>query len=147
MAFTDRTYLNRAEFTALVEGFGYSGWKSITEPKANIAVNEHWEGGSLISNKSQGRVTYDNVTMERGSTEDRDLLNWFKESADVAANKGTTKKRNITIYQKNRDGSNAEKWILYNAFVVSYTPGSWDNEADEHRMEVVEVGYDYFDEL
>ena len=33
---------------------------------------QYFEGGSLIPNKSPGRLTFSDVTLERGATQDRD---------------------------------------------------------------------------
>ncbi len=44
-----------------------------------VANVQYFEGGSLIPNKNQGRMTFADVTLERGAAQDRDLFDWFQD--------------------------------------------------------------------
>jgi hypothetical protein len=68
---------------------------------------QYFEGGSLIPNKSPGRLTFSDVTLERGATEDRDLFgDWLQHVAITSSGLGLTDvnyKRNLDIVQQDRD--------------------------------------------
>ena len=64
---------------------------------------QYFEGGSLIPNKSPGRLTFSDVTLERGATQDRDLFDWFQDVAITSSGLGLTDvnyKRNLDIVQQ-----------------------------------------------
>ncbi len=68
---------------------------------------QYFEGGSLIPNKSPGRLTFADVTLERGATRDRDLFDWFQDVAITSSGLGVADhayKRNLDIVQQDRDG-------------------------------------------
>jgi hypothetical protein len=49
------------------------GFQKASELSVEVANVQYFEGGSLIPNKSPGRLTFSDVTLERGATQDRDL--------------------------------------------------------------------------
>ena len=105
-------------------------------------------GGSLIPHKSPGRLTFSDVTLERGATDDRDLFDWFQDVAAAASGLGLTNggyKRNIDIVQQDRDGSTLRRWSLSQAWPVKFVAGEWDNESDENVIEQVTLTYDFFE--
>lgn len=144
-----RSFYDKFKFRAEVDGFGYSGWQKIGEPKQEAALVEHWEGGSLISDKDPGRVTVADIDFERGATDDRDMWHWFQETANIAAGVGgiglvrPNFKRTITIVQLDRDDTVLETWTLFNAFCRAFSPGDWDNTVDEKQIVKMTISYDY----
>jgi len=110
-------------------------------------LSRSW-GGSLIPNKSPGRLTFTDVTLERGATTDLDMFNWFSEVAATASRLGAIEpefKRNLDIVQQDRDGGTLRRWSLNNAWPTKFVAGDWDNEADENVIESVTLTYDFFD--
>ena len=108
-----------------------------------MANVQYFEGGSLIPNKSPGRLTFADVTLERGATQDRDLFDWFQEVAITSSGLGLTDvnyKRNLDIVQQDRDGTTLRRWSLSRAWPVKFVAGDWDNESDEN---VIDVGDAY----
>jgi hypothetical protein len=83
-----------------------------------------YKGGSLIPNKSPGRMTFPDVTLERGATQDRDLFDRFQQVANLASGLGLNDidyKRNLDIVQQDRDGSTLRRWSITKK--KSPTPG------------------------
>ncbi len=94
------------------------------------------------------RLTFADVTLERGATEDRDLFDWFQDVALTASGLGLTGvgyKRNLDIVQQDRDGTTLRRWTLTRAWPVKFVAGDWDNEADENVIESVTLTYDFFE--
>ena len=103
---------------------------------------------SLIPNKSPGRLTFADVTLERGATQDRDLFDWFQDVAITSSGLGLTDvnyKRNLDIVQQDRDGTTLRRWSLSRAWPVKFVAGDWDNESDENVIESVTLTYDFFE--
>ena len=143
---TPRTFHKRFKFVVEAE-FASAGFQKCSELSVEVANIEHHEGGSLIPNKYPGRLKFSDVTLERGATRDLDLLNWFSQVANAAANAGLVDprfKRDIDIVQLDRDGSTLRRWTLSNAWPIKFVAGAWDNEADENVIESVTLTYDFF---
>jgi phage tail-like protein len=143
-----RSFHKKFKFLVRVDGLGSAAFKSCSELSVELAKVEHSEGGRLIPDKSPGRATFSDVTLERGATSDRDLYNWLVEVADIAANSGLKDnqyKRMVDIEQLDRDNTVLQVWRLHNAWPQKFTAGDWDNDADENRMEQVVLTYDFFE--
>ena len=113
-----------------------------------MANVQYFEGGSLIPNKSPGRLTFADVTLERGATSDRGPLRLVSEvAATPRATAGLIEpdyKRNLDIVQQDRDGTTLRRWSLTGAWPVKFVAGEWDNDADENVIESVTLTYDFF---
>lgn len=127
---------------------GVAGFQTCSELSYEIAKVEYSEGGTLIPNKSPGRLTFTDVTLERGATQDKDLFLWAKETANACANSGLVEpnfKRMLDIVQQERDNSTLRRWRLNGAWPVKFVAGEWDNEADENVIESITLTFDWFD--
>lgn len=139
-----RQYYKKFKFEVEILGVVYAGFQTCSDIRTQVAKIEHHEGGSLIPNKSPGRVTVPDVTLTRGATDDLDLYLWMQEV--VAAGSILVEpdfKRTIDIVQRNRRGDELRRWTLVNAWPIDFKAGDWDNDADENTMEEVILAYDY----
>jgi phage tail-like protein len=143
-----RSFHKKFRFISEWDGIGSAGFQKCSELSAEVAKVEYFEGGSLIPNKSPGRVTFSDVTLERGATQDHDLFDWFTDVALVAAGTGLNDidyKRNGDIVQQDRDGSTLRRWSITGAWPTKFVAGEWDNDSDEVVIESVTLTYDLFD--
>ena len=143
-----RTFHKRFRFLCEVDGLASSGFQKCSELSVEVANVQYFEGGSLIPNKSPGRLTFADVTLERGATKDRDLFDWFQDVAITSSGLGLPDngyKRNLDIVQQDRDGTTLRRWSLAHAWPVKFVAGEWDNEADENVIESVTLTYDFFE--
>ena len=143
-----RSFHKRFKFIVEIDQFPHAGFQKASELSVEIANVQYYEGGSLIPNKSPGRLTYPDVTLERGATQDRDLFDWFQQVANTTSGLGLNDpdyKRNLDIVQQDRDGKTVRRWTLSNAWPVKFVAGEWDNEADEVVIESVTLAYDFFE--
>jgi len=144
---TPRTFHKKWKFVVEIDQFTSAGFQKASELSVEVANIEYHEGGSLIPNKSPGRLKFADVTLERGATKDQDLFDWMSEVADAAANAGLVEpkfKRNVDLVQQDRDGSTLRRWSLSGAWPIKFVAGAWDNEADENVIESVTLTYDFF---
>ena len=145
---TSKVFHKKFKFVVEIDGVSSAGFQKCSELSAEIAKIEQHEGGSLIPNKSPGRVTFTDITLERGATDDFDFFTWFKELVDAAANIGTDDpdfKRDLDIVQQSRSGNELRRWNVARAWPTKFIAGDWDNDADENVIESMTLTYDYFD--
>ncbi len=129
-------------------GVAWAGFAKCSELSVEAAKVEYFEGGSLIPNKSPGRLTFSDVTLERGATQDHDLFDWFQDVAVTSSGLGLVDpfyKRNLDIVQQDRDGTTLRRWSLAQAWPTKFVAGEWDNDSDENVIESVTLTYDYFE--
>jgi phage tail-like protein len=143
-----RTFHKKFKFIVEIDGFSHAGFQKCSELSVEVANIQYFEGGALIPNKSPGRLTFADITLERGATRDRELFDWFREVAIAASGLGlvgVSYKRNLDIVQQDRDGSTLRRWPLTGAWPVKFVAGDWDNDSDENVIESVTLTYDFFD--
>lgn len=144
---TPRSYHHKWKFVVEIDGVSSAGFQKCSELSVEVASIEYHEGGSMIPNKSPGRLKFADVTLERGATKDEDLWDWLSEVADAAANAGLSDpafKRTVDIVQQDRDGSTLRRWRLFGVWPTKFVAGAWDNESDENVIESVTLTFDYF---
>ncbi len=145
---TPRTFHKKFKYVVEIDGFTSAGFQKCSELSVEVANVQYFEGGSLIPNKSPGRLTFADVTLERGATRDHDLFDWFQDVAITSSGLGlpdVAYKRNLDIVQQDRDGVTLRRWTLVRAWPVKFVAGEWDNESDENVIESVTLTYDFFE--
>jgi len=93
-------------------------------------------------------VTFADITLERGATQDRDLFDWLQDVVVTSSGLGLVDpyyKRNLDIVQQDRDGTTLRRWSVSRAWPTKFVAGQWDNEADENVIESVVLAYDFFE--
>lgn len=147
---TPRSYHKKFKFVVEIDGIGSAAFQDCSELSVEAAVVEQWEGGALTADKSPGRLTFSDITLNKGATSDESLYEWFREVAEAAADAGLADplyKRMVEIVQLDRDGSELRRWRLYDAWPSKFVAGSWDNTADENVMEGVTLAYRFFESV
>jgi phage tail-like protein len=147
---TPINWYTKFKYIVEIDGVARAGFTTASDIGLTAERVEYREGGRLHPHKAPGTVTFAPVTLERGACSDFDLYNWTKDTYDSAAETGVATPdlyRNVEIVQLDRDGSEKERFILYDAWVAEYVGGSWDNNASEVRMEKVVVEFDHFDRV
>lgn len=140
-----RSYYKKFKFVVEIAGVQFAGFKTCSEIRGQTAVIEHHEGGSLVPNKSLGRLTFPNVTLTRGATDDLDLYAWWQQTVAASALVADPDfKRTIDIVQQDRRGLELRRWTLHLAFPTEFKAGDWDNDADENTVEELILAYDFF---
>jgi len=152
-----RTYQDKFKFIVEIGGFRSAGFQKVSELSVEAAKIEYSEGGALIPNKSPGRLSYSDVTLERGATTDFDMYLWFSEVANASIQASVVPgaglgygyidplfKRNLDIVQQDRNGATLKRWRLFQAWPTKFVAGEWDNEADEKTIQSMTLTYDFF---
>ena len=145
--FQERIGLAKSKFIVEIDGIAYAGFMKCSELSVEAGKLERWEGGSPIPIKMPGRLTFADITLERGATDDEDLFDWFNAVADTTTGRsavGNSFKRDLDIVQYQFDGSVASRYSLFGAWPTKYVAGDWDNGADEFVIEKVTLCFDRF---
>jgi phage tail-like protein len=143
-----KSFHHRFKFVVEVDLFGSAAFQKCSELSVEAANIQYFEGGSLIPNKSPGRLTFTDVTLERGATQDTDMFDWFQDVALASSGTGMVDpfyKRSADIVQRDRDDSELRRWNLVRAWPTKFVAGDWDNEADEVVIETLTLTFDWFE--
>lgn len=136
-------------FVVEIEDVDLADFTKCSDLEAEIAKVEQWQGGTLIPDKSPGRVTISDITLERGVADgDSDLYSWWLDVVRVSANQGLPTagyKRPVGIITLDRDATILRRWPLDNCWPTKMVVGQWDNEADENQVESLTFTFDSFD--
>lgn len=141
------SYHHRYKFVVEIDDFSRAGFAKCSALEAEIAKIETWEGGALVAHKEPGRVTFSDITLERGATGDQDCYTWFKDCVQAYKNTGQVSPnyyRNVDIVQYDRDGSELRRWTCEECFPTKFVAGEWDNEADEVTTEQLTLTFKLF---
>ena len=128
-----------------------AAFQKCSELSVEIAEVSYWEGGSLIPIKDPGRLTFADITLERGASDDLDFYTWARDTANAArgrsgGGRGTgllEVKKNLGIEQRDRNDDVLRTWQVFNAWPKKMVAGEWDNTTDEATLEMLTLGYDY----
>ena len=140
-------YHHKYKFVVEIDDFARAEFAKCSALEAEIAKIEKWEGGSLVAHKEAGRVTFPDITLERGATSDQDAYAWFKDCVQAYKNTGRASPeyyRNLDIVQLDRNDDELRRWTVEEAFITKFTAGEWDNEADEAVTEMLTLTFKLF---
>ncbi len=143
-----KSFHHKFKFEVEIDLLGSAAFQKCSELSVEAANILYFEGGSLIPNKSPGRLTFSDVTLERGATQDHDLFDWFADVAIASSGQGLVDpfyKRSGDIIQKDRDDSELRRWNIVRAWPIKFVAGEWDNDSDEVVIESVTITYDWFE--
>ncbi len=143
-----RTFHDKHLFEVSLDGFGSSDWQKCSALEGELATIEHWEGAAMIAHKSPGRLTISDLTLERGSTSDFDMYNWFRETANAAAQTGAVEdefRRDGDLIILRRDRVPIIRWPIVGLWPKKFVAGDWDNTVDEKVITSLVLSMHYFD--
>ena len=133
-----RSFHKKYSFVIEIDGIKSAGFQKCSELTAEVAKVEYFEGGSAIPIKSPGRLSFEDITLERGVA--TQVINGASGFGKI----GYSYKRNLDIVQLDRDGSTLRRWSVTGAWPTKFKAGEWDNESDEVVIEVATLTYDFF---
>lgn len=145
---TDRNYFSKFAFEVVIDGIVKAAFSKCTGLTGKTDVIEYYEGGEITPHKSPGLVTFGDITLERGETDDIDLYDWWKSIYDhrrgFGSANGAEYKRRIVIRQKDRAGAIRRSWEVSFAFPAEFGGDDWDNSASEHHIEHLVLAHEGF---
>lgn len=140
-------FYERFQFRVEIDGITTAGFTTCSELSMEVGKIELREGGRPHSHKKPGHVSFTDVTLERGATDDSGFRDWMKQVVKFSTGRGEVGedyKRELDIVQINRDGSERARYTLNKAWPVKYSAGEWDGNSEESLVESVTITYDNF---
>ena len=132
-----------------------AGFQKCSELSVEAAKIEYWEGGSTIPWKLPGRLTFSDITLERGASTSTRFVEWANQVNNASSGYIGTRgaglvvpfyMRHIDIVQLDRDASSRiATWRLFNGWPQKFVAASdYDNSADDTVIESLTITFDYF---
>jgi phage tail-like protein len=141
-------YHSSALFELQVPGLGSAKFMKVSGLKMGVEVEKQREGGDLLEAKYPGIANSEDITAVRGITKDQGLIDWFKQTADLAAGTGASPcddfKKTIVLVQKNRGQKEIRRYTIFGAWVKTIAHGDWDNTSTDKAMETIEIVNDFY---
>jgi phage tail-like protein len=110
----------------------------------SVEVIEYREGANIDTvYKLPGLSSFQDVTFERGVTQDTDFVNWLQQLFDFDALDGAASeegwRRSIIIYQLDMERTRIKSWEILNAWPRQVSTSDFDATANEVLMETLVV--------
>jgi len=110
------------QFRFLVEihGIQQAGFSECSSVGSHLEVVEYRDGGDIINvQKFPGKVSYPDITLKWGMTDNQELYNLHLQAV-----KGQIKKVSGSVIQLDDTGAEKVRWNFFNAW-----PSKWDGPA------------------
>jgi phage tail-like protein len=122
------------------DGFIRAGFSKISGLKQTTESTDYREGGeNETPRKLPGQTNFDDVTFERGMSQDTDFLDWANEIFDVDNVDGQQGDENfrkdITIWLKNKAGTRVKKWKMLRCWPKERSYGDLDAASNDVLIE------------
>lgn len=138
---TPRNYDKKFLFAVEIDGLDVAWFESVSGLESEVGVVEQHEGGDPnVADQSPGKVKFSAVTLTLGATDNHELYDWYLLVIDAEAGTGVVDaeyKKNVSIVQKDRDGSEKRRWDLFECWPSKFKAGEWDAKAEENVMQEV----------
>ncbi len=98
--------------------------------------------GEYVVKKVPGRMTWNNITLKRGITDDMDMWKWRKT---VEEGKIDDARKNGSIIMFNQQGDEIARWNFINAWpskLTGPTANAGNNEVGIEELEITHEGYE-----
>ena len=110
----------------------------------NVEPFSYREGGALAAQHEPGLVNFDDITLQRGVDFNNDMWNWLTQVVNMrtalpggAGQISPRFKKNLSIYQLERDRSRVIRYRVAQAFPITFAAGDFDNDSSEPAIESV----------
>lgn len=120
-----------------LDGIARARFSEVSGLDTTVEVIEYREGGELGTTKLPGRVSYSNISLRWGMTDDTELYDWIRQTA-----LGTTERKNGSIILLDRQGAEIARWNFFNAFPSSYKAPDLSASGNEVGIEALELAHE-----
>lgn len=144
-AFDDRA-VSSAKFLVEVDGVDIGRYEEVSGLTVQLEVHEYSEGGvNGHVHHFPGRMTWPNLVLKRGITNDDNLLAWFHRAAgqDFAAN-GSVARSTAAVTLVSAAGERLRSWELIDAVPVRWSGPTLASSSDGTPVEELEVAHHGF---
>ena len=136
-----------ATFLFEVDGLEIGRFMEVGGLQVEIAVEEIEEGGqNSFTHKLPGRMSWPNITLKRGITQNDSLLSWLTASSgeQFAANGNRLARKTAAITLLGPGGERLRAWEFDGAFPVRWTGPNFDVASTDMAIEELEITHHGF---
>jgi phage tail-like protein len=123
------------------------GFRKVSGLKIGVDVAEYREGTDAAGNtvrKLPGLATYDNITLERGVTDNEDLVAWMKEVVDLGTESSLTRgfRREVKIEVLSRNQELLRTYTATAAWPVGLELSDLDATSSDVLIQTLELAHE-----
>lgn len=129
-------------FTFLVDANGLEGYFTSIDglgSENEVAVGKYIVKGKEVQAKSPGRLTWGDVTLKRGITDDLGFWDWRQMVVDGNV---TGARKNCSITMLSRDGKPVVTWNLVNAWPSKVSALSISSDSNDFTIEELTLAHE-----
>jgi phage tail-like protein len=128
-------------FIVEIDGNASAGFTECSGLSSETTVIEYREGSDKGGiRKFPGLRKYNNVTLKRGLTANRDLWNWYKSVID-----GASDRRNVSIILLADDRTEVARFTLSQAWPCKWVGPALNAKGNDIAIEELELAHEGFD--
>ncbi len=143
----DGQRVTAATFIFEVDGVEIGHFMEVSGLELTVGVEEIAEGGeNSFVHKLPGRMTWPNLVLKRGITQNDALIKWLNKSSgeQFAANGNKLTRSTAAITLIGPSGVRLRAWNFDGAFPVKWTGPSFAVSADDMPVEELEIAHHGF---
>lgn len=135
-----------ATFLVEVDGEDIGWFTEVSGLEVSVSMETYREGGvNGFVHQLPGRMTWPNLVLKRGITNDDNLLEWFhRTTGEGFATKGSVTRTSAAITIVNSSGERLRSWNLEDAVPVRWTGPTFARDATSAPSEELEVAHHGF---
>jgi phage tail-like protein len=126
-------------FAVEMDGITRMGFKQASGLDSSSAASKYREGtdATLAQRQIPGLVSYSNISLQRGVTDDHSLWDWRRGVAT-----GELVRRDISIILRDATGAEKIRWNVRSCWPVKWTGPSLDATTDAVAIETLELAHE-----
>jgi|SoiMethySBSTD1v2_1073268.scaffolds.fasta_scaffold86427_6 phage tail-like protein len=143
----DAERITAATFLVEVDGVEIGRFMEVSGLEVSVGVEEVEEGGeNNYVHKLPGRMTWPNITLKRGITQNDTLLEWFNKSSgeQFAANGNRLTRSTAAITLLGPGAQRLRAWEFDGAFPVKWKGPDFAVSSSDMAMEELEITHHGF---
>jgi phage tail-like protein len=143
----DAQRVTAATFLVEVDGVEIGHFMEVSGLEVTVGVEEIQEGGeNSFVHKLPGRMTWPNLVLKRGITQNDALIKWLNKSSgeQFAANGNKLTRSTAAITLIGPNGTRLRAWNFDGAFPVKWTGPSFAVSSDDMAVEELEIAHHGF---
>jgi len=131
-------YLGTHRFLIELDQVTVASFRTMSGLSSKQDVVEYKLGGDRSVRRKPGRVTFNNITLERGFSTDKALADWRQAIID-----GKDDRRTGAIVYLNADGSEALRYNFFRAWPVNWEGPGLNATGNELAIEKIELAVEW----
>jgi phage tail-like protein len=133
----------RFKFLVEIEGIKRAGFMTVSGLEEETEVREYREGGDQSTvRKLAGLNSYSAITLEQGSTYDKEIWEWRQK---IKRDGAQGNRKPISVIQQNEKGEEVKRWQVFDAWPSKYTAPELDASSSDSAVESIEIQHEGLD--